>query len=50
MITASHMDDVLSRAIILQPGETLFKEEDDEIISAGLIPKKEEAVRPFQVN
>jgi ATP-dependent Lon protease len=50
VITANHMDDVLSRAIILQPGETLLKEEDDEIISAGLIPKKEETVRPFQVN
>ena len=50
VITASHMDDVLSRAIILQPGETLFKEEEEEIIPAGLIPKKDEAVRPFQVN
>jgi len=48
--TASHMDDVLSRAIILLPGETLLKEEHDEIIPPELIPKGEEAVKPFQIN
>ena len=48
--TASHMDDVLSRAIILLPGETLLKEEHDEIIPPELIPKGEEAVRPLQIN
>jgi ATP-dependent Lon protease len=50
VITASHMDDVLSRAIILLPGETLLKEEHDEIIPPELIPKGEEAIRPLQVN
>jgi len=50
VITASHMDDVLSRAIILLPGERLFKEEQDEIISAELIPKGEEAISPLQMN
>ncbi|MBW1675784.1 MAG: endopeptidase La [Deltaproteobacteria bacterium] len=50
VITASHMDDVLSRAIILLPGETLLKEEQDEIIPPELIPRGEEAIRPFQVN
>jgi ATP-dependent Lon protease len=48
--TASHMDDILSRAIVLPPGETLFKEERDEILPPELIPKGEEAVRPLQVN
>jgi len=50
VVTASHMDDVLSLAIILPPGETLLKEEHDEIIPPELIPKAEEAVRPLQVN
>ena len=50
VITASHMDDVLSRAIILPPNETLFKEEQDEVIPPELIPKGEEAIRPHQVN
>jgi len=50
VISASHMDDVLSRAIILLPGETLLKEEHDEIIPPELIPKEEEAIRPLQVN
>lgn len=49
-ITANHMDDVLSRAIILHPNETLFKEEKDEVIPPELIPKGEEAIRPHQVN
>lgn len=50
VITASHMDDVLSRAIILLPGETLLKEEQDKIIPPELIPREKEAIRPFQVN
>jgi ATP-dependent Lon protease len=50
VITANHMDDVLSRAIILLPGETLLKEEHDEIIPPELIPKGEEAVKPLQIN
>jgi ATP-dependent Lon protease len=48
--TASHMDDVLSRAIILLPGEMLFKEEQDEIIPPELIPKEKEGISPHQVN
>jgi ATP-dependent Lon protease len=50
VITASHMDDVLLRAIVLQDGETLFKEEPEEIIPPELLPKPEEAVEPFQIN
>jgi len=50
VITANHMDYVLSRAIILLPGKTLLKEEHDEIIPPELIPKVEEAVKPFQIN
>jgi ATP-dependent Lon protease len=50
VITASHMDDVLSRAIVLQDGETLFKEEPEEIVPPELLPKPEEAVEPFQIN
>ncbi|MES0363764.1 MAG: endopeptidase La [Desulfobacteria bacterium] len=50
VITASHMDDVLSRAIILPSGDTLFTEEDDEIVPPELIPKQEEAAKPFQMN
>ena len=50
VITASHMDDVLSRAIILPSGDTLFTEEDDEMVPPELIPKQEEAAKPFQMN
>ena len=50
MITADHMDDVLSHAIILPPGESLFIEKQEEIVSPELIPKEEEAVKPLQIN
>ncbi|MCK4728678.1 MAG: endopeptidase La [Desulfobacterales bacterium] len=51
VITASHMDDVLTRAVVLPPGETLFKKEpEEEIIAPELIPKQQEAVEPMRVN
>ncbi len=50
VITASHMDDVLSRAIILPSGDTLFTEEDDEMVPPELIPKQEEAAKPLRMN
>jgi len=50
VITASHMDDVLSRAIIFPSGETLFQEEREEIVPPELLPKPEEAVEPLQIN
>lgn len=49
VITASHMDDVLSRAIILPSGDTLFTEED-EMVPPELIPKQEEAAKPLRMN
>lgn len=49
VITASHMDEVLSRAIIVPTGEALFSEE--EIVPpAELIPKQEEAAKPLRMN
>lgn len=50
VITASHMDDVLSRAIILPSGDTLFIEEEDEMVPPELIPKQEEAAKPLRMN
>ncbi|OEU53559.1 MAG: endopeptidase La [Desulfobacterales bacterium S3730MH5] len=50
VLAVSHMDDLLSRAIILQPGETIFREEQDEVIPPELIPEGEDTVRPIQVN
>lgn len=51
VIMASHMDDVLTRAVVLPPGETLFKKEpEEEIIPAELIPKQQEALEPMRVN
>jgi ATP-dependent Lon protease len=47
---ASHMDDVLTRAIIVPSGETLFKEEPEEIVPPELIPKQEEAIDPLRIN
>jgi ATP-dependent Lon protease len=52
VVTASHMDDVLTRAIILKQGEKLFKEKEveEEMIPPELIPKQEEVVKPLQIN
>jgi ATP-dependent Lon protease len=50
VITASHMDDVLKRAIILPEGEMLFKEEQEEIVPPELLPKGEDTVEPLQIN
>ncbi|MBW2109178.1 MAG: endopeptidase La, partial [Deltaproteobacteria bacterium] len=36
---ASHMDEVLTRAIVLEPGESLFKEKKEDVIPAEMIPK-----------
>jgi ATP-dependent Lon protease len=47
---ASHMDDVLTRAIIVPSGETLFKEEPEEIVPPEQIPKQEEAIDPLRIN
>ena len=50
VITASHMDDVLKRAIILPEGAMLFKEEQEEIVPPELLPKGEDTVEPLQIN
>ncbi len=50
VITASHMDDVLTRAIVLADGEMLFEEEQEEIVPPELLPKAEEAVEPLLIN
>jgi ATP-dependent Lon protease len=50
VITAEHMDDVLSRAIILSHDEELFKEGQGDVIPPEMIPKGEESIRPHQVN
>jgi ATP-dependent Lon protease len=49
VVAASHMDDVLIRAIIIEPGESLFKEQE-EIVSPELIPKQDEALSPLRIN
>ncbi|UCG80499.1 MAG: endopeptidase La [Desulfobacterales bacterium] len=49
VITASHMDDVLSRAILLPADEALLRQED-EIVPPELIPKQEEAAKPLRIN
>jgi ATP-dependent Lon protease len=45
----SHMDDVLSMAIILEPGEALFQEKE-EMVPPELILKQEEALDPLRIN
>ncbi len=49
LVTADHMDEVLTRAIILPPGEKLFCE-PEEIIAPEMIPKQEEVAKPLQIN
>jgi ATP-dependent Lon protease len=47
---ASHVDDVLTRAIVMPTGEPLFKEKKEEVIPPEMIPKKERALDPLQIN
>ena len=49
VVTADHMDDVLTCAIIVEPGESLFKEQE-QMVPPELIPKQEEAVSPLRIN
>jgi len=50
VVTASHMDEIVTRAIILPEGETVFRAEEDEIIPPELVPKQDEAVEPLRIN
>ena len=49
-IAASHMDEVVTRAIILPEGETLLKSDDDTLMHAELVHKQDEAVDPLRIN
>jgi ATP-dependent Lon protease len=49
VVASSHMDDVLTRAIIVEPGESLFKEQE-EMVPPELIHKQEEALSPLRIN
>ncbi len=50
VISAGHMDEVLTRAIIVEPGEKLFRERD-EMVPPELIPKPEEGLTSsFRIN
>jgi len=44
-----HMDEVLSCAIILEPGETLFKK-PEEIVSPEAIPQHKGTLEPLRMN
>ena len=45
IVLVEHMDEVLSHALILREGDTLFKETSD--ISFGIIPKETESRAPL---
>ena len=47
---ASHVDDVLTRAIVMPSGELLFKEKKEEVIPPEMIPKEEGTLDPLQIN
>ena len=50
VVTASHMDEIVARAIILPEGETVFKADEHEIMPPELVPKQDEAVEPLRIN
>jgi len=47
---ASHMDEVLTRAIVLPEGEPLFKKVKEEAIPPEMIPKGQKPLSPLQIN
>ena len=47
---ASHMDEVLTRAIIMPAGESLFKQRKGKALSPEMIPKEERVMDPLQIN
>ncbi len=49
VVAASHMDDVLRRAIIVEPGDSIFREQE-EMVPPELIAKQEEALSPLRIN
>jgi ATP-dependent Lon protease len=50
VIAVGHMDEVVTRAIILPEGETLLKAEDDGLLPPGLLANQDEAVEPLRIN
>jgi len=50
VIMADHMDEVLTRAIVLKDGEQLFMEEPEDLFSPEMIPDAQESVNPIQIN
>ncbi len=46
---ASHMDDVLTRAIVMEEGEKLFKGKE-EVLRPEMIPEQQGAVNPLHIN
>jgi ATP-dependent Lon protease len=47
IVAVDHMDDVLTRAIIVEPGESLFRE---DMVPPELIQKREEHLSPLRIN
>jgi ATP-dependent Lon protease len=47
---ASHVDDVLNRAIVMPDGESLFREKKGDSIPPEMIPTEEGTLDPLQIN
>jgi ATP-dependent Lon protease len=47
---ASHMDEVLTRAIVMPEGETLFRDKGEKVIAPEMIPKQEGNLDPLHIN
>jgi ATP-dependent Lon protease len=47
---ASHVDDVLNRAIVMPDGEPLFREKKEDSIPPEMIPTEEGTLDPLQIN
>ena len=50
VIAVGHMDEVVTRAIILPEGETLLKDEDDSLLPPELVPGRDETVDRLRIN
>jgi len=50
VIAVGHMDEVVTRAIILGEGETLLKAEDDGLLPPELVPTQDETVERIRIN
>ena len=50
VIAARHMDEVVTRAIILPEGETLLKAEEEGLLPPELLPNQDDAVDQLRIN